>query len=164
MDSLELELRGIRYLINNLTLQIFDLREKLEDIKPSTRPYTLPTPNNSGDDVKFDMFSMSRDRYARLCDKYGVDIVNRGCARLDSYIRDKEHIPYKHPNIALERKFIKDILFEDRQKQLEELSTDISIEDVVDKQSAICYINSIPPHLRDISNEVKELREKFELE
>ena len=91
MDNIELELRGIRYLINNLTLQIFDLREKLEDIKPSTRPYTLPTPNNSGDDVKFDMFSMSRDRYTRLCDKYGIDIVNRGCSRLDSYIRDKEH-------------------------------------------------------------------------
>ena len=164
MDNIELELRGIRYLINNLILQIFDLREKLEDIKPSTRPYTLPTPNNSGKDIKFDLFSLPKEKYQRLCDVYGVDVVNRACSRLDSYIKNNEHIPYKYPNIALERKFIKDVLADDRKDKLISHSDIINIDEVVDKETAMCYINSIPTHLRDVSEEVKQLREEYDLE
>lgn len=164
MDNIELELRSIRYLINNLSLQVFDLREKLEDIKPSTRPYTLPTPNNSGDDIKFDLFSLPKEKYQRLCDVYGIDTVSKACCRLDRYIKDNEHIPYKYPNIALERKFIKDVLADDRKEVLLSSNNTISIDDVVDKETAMCYINSIPSHLRDVSEEVKRLREEYELE
>lgn len=104
------ELRALRYLINDLILYVYDLRVKLDEIAPSKRKYTMREPNANGSAVAFDLFQISKDKYSALIDKYGVDIVNKACVKLDEFIKIHEYIPFKIPHYALSRKFIREVL------------------------------------------------------
>ena len=111
MDT-DKELKAIRYLINDLILYVYDLRVKLDELAPSKRAYTMGEPNVNGDSIRFDLFSMPKNRYKELVDRYGVDVVNRACVKLDEFIKLNEYIPYRTAYNSLNRKFIKEVLFE----------------------------------------------------
>lgn len=113
----ETELKSLRYLINNLILYVYDLRIKLDEISPSKRPYTMGEPNRNGDSIHFDLFSIPKNRYKELVDKYGVDVVNKAVVKLDEFIKMNEYIPYRTPYNSLNRRFIKDVLFEEKESR-----------------------------------------------
>jgi len=108
----EQELKTIRYLINDLILYVYDLRVKLDELAPSKRKYTMGEPNVTGDSIKFDLFTVNKNKYKELVDKYGVDVVNEACVRLDEFIKINDYVPYKIPHLSLSRRFIKEVLFE----------------------------------------------------
>ena len=109
MDT-EKELKAIRYLINNLILYVYDLRVKLEELAPSKRKYTMGEPNRTGDSITFDLFTIPKNKFKELVDRYGVDVVNEACVRLDEFIKLNEYIPYRTPYMSLGRRFIKEVL------------------------------------------------------
>lgn len=106
----EIELKALRYLLNDLILYVYDLRTKLEELAPSKRKYTMGEPNRNGDSIHFDLFSMPKNKYKELVDHYGVDVVNQACVRLDEFIKINEYIPYRTPYMSLARRFIKEVL------------------------------------------------------
>lgn len=106
----EVELKALRYLINDLILAVYDLRIKLEELKPSKRGYAVGEPNANGDSIKFDLFTIKKDKYKSLIDHYGVDVVNRACVKLDEFIKLNEYIPYGRASDALGRRFVKEVL------------------------------------------------------
>lgn len=114
MDT-ETELKAIRYLLNDLILYVYDLRVKLEEISPSKRKYTVGEPNLTGDSIGFDLFSIPKDKYKALVDKYGTDIINKACVKLDEFIKLNGYIPYRLPHLSLSRRFIKEVLFDERE-------------------------------------------------
>lgn len=113
----ENELKAIRYLLNDLILYVYDLRIKLDELAPSKRKYTMGEPNRTGDSISFDLFSIPKNKYQELIDKYGVDIINKACVKLDEFIKVNEYIPYKNPAISLGRRFIKEVLVEELNKR-----------------------------------------------
>jgi hypothetical protein len=108
MDT-ETELKAIRYLLNDLILYVYDLRVKLDELAPTKRKYTIGEPNAKGDSIKFDLFSMPKDRYNELINKFGIDTINKACVKLDEFIKINEYIPYRTPYMSLTRKFIKEV-------------------------------------------------------
>jgi hypothetical protein len=108
----ENELKSIRYLLNDLILYVYDLRIKLDEIAPSKRKYRMGEPNVNGSSIGFDLFSIPKDKYKTLVDKYGVDVVNEACVKLDEFVKINEYIPYRTPYNSLNRRFIKEVLFD----------------------------------------------------
>lgn len=124
MSGTETELKAIRYLINDLILYVYDLRLKLDELAPSKRKYTMGEPNANGDSIHFDLFNIPKNRYKELIDKYGVDVVNEACVKLDEFIKMNEYIPYRTPYMSLGRRFIKEVLHE-RNTNSTTTSTDV---------------------------------------
>lgn len=118
MDT-ESELKALRYLINDLILAMYDLRIKLEEVSPSKRTRTIPEPNAGGNTIHFDLFNINKGKYEELIGKYGIDVVNKACAKLDEFVKLHEYIPYKTPHLSLSRKFIKEVLFEEVKEKRE---------------------------------------------
>lgn len=112
MSSIDTELKAIRYLINNLILYVYDLRLKLDELAPSRRKYTMGEPNATGDSIHFDLFTIPKNKYKELVDRFGVDVVNQACVKLDEFIKINEYIPYRTPAMSLGRRFIKEVLNE----------------------------------------------------
>ena len=106
----ENELKAIRYLINDLILYVYDLRVKLDEIAPTKRKYTMREPNANGSALAFDLFQVPQKSYDGLVEKYGIDIVNKACVKLDEFIKINQYIPYGKPQFALGRRFIKEAL------------------------------------------------------
>ena len=111
--KVEDELKALRYLINDLILYVYDLRIKLDEIVPSKRKYTMREPNVNGDTIGFDLFQLPRKSYDNLIEKYGVDIVNKACVKLDEFIKINQYIPFGRSQFALGRRFIKEVLKEE---------------------------------------------------
>lgn len=116
MDT-DKELKAIRYLLNDLILYVYDLRVKLDELAPSKRKYTMGEPNRTGDSIHFDLFSIPKNKYRDLVDRYGVDIINLACVKLDEFIKLNDYIPYKNPTLSLSRKFIKEALMDKLNKE-----------------------------------------------
>lgn len=110
MDT-ETELKAIRYLINDLILYVYDLRVKLDELAPTKRKYTMVEPNINGTSIGFDLFSLPKAKYEGLVAKYGIDVVNKACVKLDEFIKINEYIPYGKPQFALARRFIKEVQY-----------------------------------------------------
>lgn len=110
--SVEVELKAIRYLINNLILYTYGLHVKLDSLTNTTREYSIAEPNVNGSDIAFDLFTIPKKRYEELVETYGVDIITKACARLDEFIKINEYIPYRTAYNSLKQKFIKDELLE----------------------------------------------------
>lgn len=116
--SVENELKAIRYLINDLILYIYDVRVRLDELAPKKRKYKIGgEPNANGNSIKFDLFSIANEKYNNLLDKYGVDIVNSACVKLDEFIKINEYIPFGNAGSALDRRFIKEALFDYNNKK-----------------------------------------------
>ena len=121
--SIEVELKALRYLVNNLILYTYGLHVKLDSLLNDTaREYSVAEPNVNGNDVAFDLFSIPKKRYEELIEQYGVDIVTKACAKLDEFVKINEYIPYRTAYNSLKQKFIKDELFEREQKHKEIIS------------------------------------------
>ena len=93
-------------------MYVYDLRVKLDEIAPSKRKYKMGEPNSTGDSIHFDLFNMPKNKYKELVDKFGVDVVNLACVKLDEFIKINEYIPFRTPFMSLTRRFIKEVLFE----------------------------------------------------
>lgn len=115
--KVEDELKALRYLINDLIIYVYDLRVKLDEISPSKRKYTMREPNVNGSTIAFDLFQLPRTSYDNLINKYGVDIVNKACVKLDEFIKINQYIPYGRSQFALGRRFIKEVLKDELDKQ-----------------------------------------------
>lgn len=111
--EIENELKALRYLINDLILYVYDLRIKLDEISPTKRKYTMREPNANGATIGFDLFQIPRVSYDNLVNKYGIDIVNKACVKLDEFIKINQYIPYGRCQFALGRRFIKEVLKEE---------------------------------------------------
>lgn len=111
------ELKALRYLINDLILYVYDLRIKLDEIAPSKRKYTMREPNVDGSAIAFDLFQLPRKSYDNLIAKYGVDIVNKACVKLDEFIKINEYIPFGRCQFALSRRFIKEVLKDELERR-----------------------------------------------
>lgn len=108
--SVENELKALRYLLNDLILRVYDVSIRLDDISPKKRAYVMGEPNANGASLGYDLFSLPKDKYQSLIDRYGVDVVNDACVGLDEFIKINEYIPFGKPYFALTRKFIKEVL------------------------------------------------------
>lgn len=121
--SIEVELKAIRYLINNLILYTYGLHVKLDSLTNTTREYSVAEPNVNGNDIAFDLFSIPKKRYEELIEKYGVDVVTKACAKLDEFVKVNEYIPYRTAYNSLKQMFIKEELLE-REKTRQEVVKD----------------------------------------
>ena len=81
-------------------------------------------PNVDGSALAFDLFSLPKDKYQSLIDRYGVDVVNEACVGLDEFIKINEYIPFGKPYFALTRKFIKEVLAKRGKDKANEQKTD----------------------------------------
>ncbi len=104
--SVENELKSLRYLINDLILSMYDIRLKLDEIKPSARKCKIPEPNSGGSSIGFDLFTIPKKQYDMLVTRYGIDNVNKACVKLDEFIKINEYIPHGTPFRAIEKQFI----------------------------------------------------------
>lgn len=111
--EVENEIKALRYLVNDLILYIYDLRIKLDELAPTKRKYITREPNANGSSIGFDLFTVPKDKYNNLVEKYGIDVVNRACVKMDEFIKINEYIPYNTPSNGLARKFIPEIIKED---------------------------------------------------
>lgn len=102
MDT-ERELQGIRYLLNELLLQVYDMGIRLDTIAPlKEAPYVAKRePNNNGRSVSFDLFQLPRDTYDKFVTHYGLDVMNRACVALDNYIKLNGRLPAKNAVTSL---------------------------------------------------------------
>ena len=113
----ENELKAIRYLLNDLILRVYDVSVRLDDISPKKRAYVMGEPNADGTSIGFDLFTLPKDKYQSLVDRYGVDVVNQACVKLDEFIKINEFIPFGKPYFALTRKFIKIVKANTKEKE-----------------------------------------------
>jgi hypothetical protein len=111
--TVENELKALRYLVNDLILYIYDLRIKLDEIVPTSRKYVTREPNANGSSIGFDLFTVPKDKYNNLIDRFGIDVVNRACVKLDEFIKLNEYIPYNTASNSLARKFIPEVIKEE---------------------------------------------------
>ena len=118
MDT-ERELQGIRYLLNELLLHVYDMGVRIDTIAPLPEaPYTVRhrEPNNNGKTVSFDLFQVPREIYDKMVTQYGLDVMNRACVALDNYIKLNGRLPAKTATSSLRRIVIPKV----RQKMKEE--------------------------------------------
>lgn len=111
--KVEDELRALRYLINDLIIYVYDLRVKLDELAPTKRKYTMREPNVNGSTIGFDLFQVPKVSYDNMVNKYGIDVVNKACVKLDEFIKLNQYIPYGKCQFALSRRFIKEVLKEE---------------------------------------------------
>ena len=171
MESIDLELKSIRYLLNNVVLQIHTQSELLtlllahNNIKPQPKKRTRKKDAIIADGIKFDLFQLSKSQYNSLVEEYGYDTVTRACAMLDNYVREKGYVPYGKPALALRKVMILHALKEKLEDKKLNVVTykDIDPSLIETKEDAIQYINNTPKHIRNVSPEVRELAERFNI-
>lgn len=129
----ENELKALRYLVNDLILYIYDLRIKLDELAPTKRKYITREPNANGSSIRFDLFTVPKDKYNSLIDRYGVDVVNRACVKLDEFIKINEYIPYKTASNSLARRFIPEVIKENCNEKKVDSERDGDIRDVAER-------------------------------
>lgn len=169
LESITIELKSIRYLINNIIILLFDIKKLLalllakENIKIPKEKKTKHEVIYDG--IKFDMFELNQTQYNALVNEFGYDITCRACAMLDDYIRDKGYTPYGKPALALRKVMIIHALKEKLDSQKVGMVTfkDIDHNLIDNKRDALAFIESVPKHIRNVSPEVRELVERFNI-
>lgn len=170
LESITLELKSLRYLINNVVVLLSDIKELLnmllqkEGVKVD-RQHKQKKADPIKDGIKFDMFTLKPSQYNALIQEFGYDIMCRACAMLDDYIRDRGYIPYGNAIQALKKIMIIHALKEklDSQKVGVVTYKDVDTTAIETKQDAIAFINSVPPHVRNIDKSVQELLKRFDI-
>ena len=99
------EIRALRYTMNNILVGLYDVQLRLNNIKPIKMEYALTDYNAAGKTVSFDLFTLTKEQYQKLLDKYGVDVVHKACVKLDNFIKTEGYIPFRTPAMALGRRF-----------------------------------------------------------
>lgn len=174
----EIELITIRYLINNLIINQYEVNRKLDNITEiligrntnelkADKIVERPKPLSVDNDIKFDMFKLTDKQYQKLLDKYGLDIVSECCVVLDDFIKKNEYIPYGKPYLALD-KYISNQVMTERIRQREETiksieKINIDYNSIETKEQALDFILTIPEHLVNVDSRVKELKDRFDL-
>lgn len=170
-SKLKIELLGYKYLMKTLIYGMYDLHYKLDilldkyNLKDEELPKT-PMRQDKTNDVYFDLFQISKFTYKRLIDKYGLDVVTKCCGALDDFIRDKGYCPYGTPLKAI----TKIIGIHSKERKSDGLNKAVDIFEpidyntIADVTTAKKYILSIPYWKRNITKEVIELIERFNIE
>lgn len=159
-NNIELELSSLKYLIHNMYLMLYNIHDEVFKTK-THRPIT--TINESGKDISFDLFTIPLDKYNRLIELYGNDVVIQSCCLLDNFIKENNYIPYKSAYTSLKNKFIREVLKKIVDKNASSNAKAINYQDISTQEQAKEYIKSIPPHLRNVDANVEELILKYNL-
>jgi hypothetical protein len=169
LETIALELKSIRYLINNLLTTMMDIRALLslllaknkitkEEIKKKRKEVVVK------DGVKFDLFELSTSQYNGLVDSYGYDTVCRAASMLDDFIRDKGYCPYGKPVLALKKVMLLHALKEKLESRDGKAITKIIDPTLIEtKEEAIEFIQSVPSYKRNIDPIVIDLKERFSI-
>lgn len=171
LESIAIELKSIRYLINNLITTLFDVKELLtlllakEGIKKTPDKPRKKANKTDDNKIKFDLFALTERQYNALIKEYGYDIVCRACAMLDDYVRDKGYVPYKNPALALKKCMVIHAMKQKIEEQKVGFVTfkDIDHTLIDNKADAISFINSVPKHIRNVDPSVRQLVERFNI-
>ena len=172
LESIALELKSLRYLINNLITTLYDIKKLLtlllakEGIKdPEKKRGRKKKDDLSKGEVQFDLFSLSHSQYNHLVNEYGYDIICRAGAMLDDYIKGRGYIPYGNPALALKKCMVVHAIKEklDEQKVGFVTFKDIDSTLIDNKADAIAFINAVPRHIRNVDPSVRELVERFNI-
>lgn len=171
LESIALELKSLRYLINNMIITLHTNNELLtlllakNKIEIPKKKRVKKSEEIIMDGIKFDMFKLSKTQYNGLCEEYGYDTVTRACAMLDNYVRERGYIPYGKPALALKKVMILHALKEKIEDSKLRITThkDIDSSLIDNKKDAIAFIQSVPSHIRNVSPEVRELAERFNI-
>ena len=91
--------------MNNILVGLYDVQLRLNNIKPIKMEYDLTDYNADGKTLSFDLFTLTKEQYQKLLDKYGVDVVHKACVKLDNFIKTEGYIPFRTPAMALGRRF-----------------------------------------------------------
>jgi hypothetical protein len=175
MNKLKLEVLTFKYLLKNIVYAIHDLNYKV-DVLLSKNKLEIANPidlkstplDDKSNTVYFDMFKLTKAQYSSLVEEYGLDITTLACCALDDFIRDKGYMPYGTPIQALKKVMVvhaqyirnKEPLYKDEVEV-----NDIPIYDRIETiEQAKKYIKSIPMYRRNITKEVIELIERFNIE
>ena len=175
MNKLKLEVLTFKYLLKNIVYAIYDLNYKVdlllkrEKIEPDTKELkALPIPTTKQDDIYFDMFQLTKLQYDKLINDYGLDLTTKCCVALDDFIRDKGYVPYGTPIKAIRRvialNLIKEKFETKTYKEDIEVYEDIKYEDISNIDEAKKYILSIPSYKRNITKEVIDLIDRFDIQ
>ena len=175
MNRLKLEVLTFKYLLKNIIFAIHDINYKL-DVLLSKNKLEIANPidlkstplDDKSNTVYFDMFKLTKTQYSSLIEEYGLDIVTLGCCALDDFIRDKGYAPYGTPLNALKKVML--VYATQMNKEEPVYRTDMEVNNVpiYDRietiEEAKRYIKSIPLYKRNITKEVIELIERFDIE
>ena len=175
MNRLKLEVLTFKYLLKNIVYAIHDLNYKIDlllsknNLEVANPIYLKSTPlDDKSNTVYFDMFKLTKSQYSSLVEEYGLDIVTMACCGLDDFIRDKGYIPNGKPLTALKKTLVPYVSYlknKDKVYQEEVEVNDIPIYDRIETiEQAKKYIKSVPAYRRNITKEVIELVERFNIE
>lgn len=171
-EALALELKTLRYLINNIivaTKQQNDMLALLlakNDIKiEKPKKKTDEKKSVPEDAVRFDLFVLTPAQYNALVKEYGYDVVTRSCAMLDDFVRTEGYMPYGKPVLALKKAMVIHALKEKLDNSKVKITSykDINPDLITTKPDAIAFIRSVPKHIRNINPDVRKLAEKFDI-
>lgn len=171
MNKLKLEVLTFKYLLKNIVYAIHDLNMKVDLLLDEhgigynrKQLHVLPM-SDKGNDIYFDMFSLTKIQYSNLIDEYGLDLTTQCCVALDDFIRDKGYIPYGKPLKAIKKVLSVNLSKEKKEKVYEDIPIyeSIKYEDISNVDEAKKYIMSIPKHKRNITKEVIELIDRFNI-
>ena len=172
MNKLKLEVMSFKYLLKNIVFAIHDLNMKVDLLLDSnglgydSKATKIIPCGDKSKDIFFDMFGLTKLQYARLVDEYGLDMTTQCCIALDDFIRDKGYVPYNNPVQAIKKVLSINLSkSSNKEKAYEDIPIyeEIKYEDISTEEEAKKYILGIPTHKRNISKEVIELVERFNI-
>lgn len=169
MNKLRLEVMTFKYLLKNIIYAVYDLNLKVDRLLEKeglVRPQpTIEELLDKSNDVWFDMFKLTKPQYQKLIEEYGLDLTTQCCVALDDFIRDKGYVPHGRPLTAI-KKVISLNLKNDKEEPAytdTRIFEEINYEDIDTEEKAKKYIMSIPKYKRNITKEVIELIERFNI-
>lgn len=169
MNKLKLEVLSFKYLLKNIIYAVYDLNLKVDRLLEKeglVRPQpTVEELLDKSNDVWFDMFKLTKPQYQKLIEEYGLDLTTQCCVALDDFIRDKGYVPHGRPLSAIKRVIALNIMKDKDEPMYDEVQVfeDIPYEEVDTEEKAKKYIMSIPKYKRNITKEVIELIERFNI-
>ena len=169
MNKIKLEVMSFKYLLKNVIYAIYDLNLKVDRLLEKeglVRPQpTVEELLDKTNDIWFDMFRLTKPQYQKLIEEYGLDLTTQCCVALDDFIRDKGYVPYGRPYNAIKRVIALNIMRDKEPPAYEDtqIFEPIPYEEVDTLDKAKKYIMSIPKYKRNITKEVIELIERFNI-
>lgn len=153
--------------VNNLCYYLEAREKAIRLLLPEEQRKKLHKTIQYKDTIEFDKFNISSRFFNALVHKYGAEVVSYSCVKLDSYLK-KTAKEYSPPEI---RKRIKEYaeVYTNKKKASDTLADAINLTLSMDyklidtPELARQYIEGTPWYERDISEECKYLKDKFNL-
>lgn len=153
--------------VNNLCYYLEAREKTMRALLPPEKREVIHKTIQYKDTIEFDRFKVSSRFFNALVHKYGAEVVSYGCVQLDKFLKNHNK-EYSAPVIRRKLREYVDTYFH-RKKASDKLADAINITMSMDykmidtPELARQYIEGTPWYKRDISDECKYLREKFNL-